>query len=548
MSSKQISVIRKNLPEVLFLIAAFLFSFWLMTKTFGYDHQKSTILVASKAWSDFAAHIPLIRSFSFGSNFPPEYPLFPGEPIRYHYLFYALAGLLEKIGLPLDWALNLPSILGFWFLLIMIYLLAKLLFQKKSVAFLSVIFFVFNGSLSFLEFFRQNPLSLNTPKEIINNLHFPSFGPYDGKVVSAFWNWNIFTNQRHLAPSYFLVLLIIYLLLKATKRKKKLKTSSMLSIIIIVGFLPSFHKAIFIVISLILFSFFLYFSQLRKEIFIILFFSTLLALPQLFPLLQSGTPSLGWRPGYLVEHPLSFTKIFSYWFFNLGLSLLLIPLGFFFADKTTKKLFLSILPLFIIGNLFQFSPEIAANHKFFNLFLILANIYAAFTISKIWQSHFFGKLALPFLIFFLTFSGVIDAFAIKNDPLYTLNDAPKDPDVQWIKENTSSESVFLNSSFLYHPASLAGRKIFLGWPYFSWSAGYDTNKRDLLRIKLLETDDFFFFCQETKYNHIDYLIINTKEKNEEIAINQNFFDTRFSNVYYNSQNGIKIYQIINYCP
>jgi hypothetical protein len=67
-----------------------------MFSTFSY--KDGNMLIASKAWSDFASHIPLIRSFSFGNNFPPQYPLFSGPPIKYHFLFYAFVGLLEKLG------------------------------------------------------------------------------------------------------------------------------------------------------------------------------------------------------------------------------------------------------------------------------------------------------------------------------------------------------------------------------------------------------------------------------------------------------------------
>ncbi|MCX6724868.1 MAG: hypothetical protein NTV20_02095, partial [Candidatus Shapirobacteria bacterium] len=189
-----------------------------MWHTFGYKNH--TIYIAAKAWSDFAAHIPLIRSFSWGQNWPPQYPLFPGPFIHYHFLFYALVGLLEKLGLTISWALNLPSSLAFFGLILAIYFLAKLLFKSRFVSFLSVILFLFNGSFSFLEFFKSHPISLRTPIEIFRNNTFPSFGPYDGKIVSAFWNLNIYTNQRHLALAFSLALLILILVLKPLNQNR----------------------------------------------------------------------------------------------------------------------------------------------------------------------------------------------------------------------------------------------------------------------------------------------------------------------------------------
>ncbi|PJE69228.1 hypothetical protein COU96_00865 [Candidatus Shapirobacteria bacterium CG10_big_fil_rev_8_21_14_0_10_38_14] len=534
---------KKNWLEIIFLGILFVFSWWLMWHTFNY--KDGVIYIATKAWSDFAAHLPLIRSFSWGKNFPPEYPLFPGEPIRYHFLFYFLVGMLEKIGLPLDWALNLPSVFGFWSLLVIIYLLAKLFFNKKSVAFLAVLFFLFNGSLSFLEFFKQHPLSFNTPKEIITNNTFPSFGPYDGKIVSAFWNLNIFTNQRHLGASYFLVLSIIYLLLKAVKLNKKLKPWQILLMGFIFGIMPFFHKAAFLITGPILLSLFLYLPKLRRPIFIIGLIATFLALPQLTYQFRGEIPLISFHPGYLIAYPLTVKKFFFYWFQNLGVSLILIPAGFLLSNKLAKKLFLAVLPLFFIGNLFQFSPEIAANHKFFNLFLIIGNMFSAWVIYKVWQKKFFGKLIAFLLIFFLVFSGIIDFFPIKNDSLGAINDAPKNPDILWIKENTPPDSIFLNSSYLYHPASLAGRKIFLGWPYFSWSAGYNTNKKDQLAKQIWTNDNKKEVCFLLRKNNIYGVIL--EEKSPDFPINVLFWKNNFYPSYRRKDNSLIIYEIHKNC-
>lgn len=546
MSPEKNTFLKNYFPEILLVIFAFLFSCWLMFKTFGYDQPNHQILIATKAWSDFANHLPLIRSFSQGLNWPPQNPLFPGSPMRYHFLFYFLVGFLEKIGLPLNWAFNLPSLLGFAALLIIIYFLAKQLFSSCSVGFLSVLFFLFNGSFSFLEFFRQHPLSSQTLADIANNLSFPSFGPYDGKVVSAFWNLNIYTNQRHLAPAYFFALLIIYLLFK-NRHSDKLNFPLIIFLIFFLGALPFFHKAVFLMVLVILISFFLYFSHLRRLLFLILFFSFFLILPQLLYQLSGSLPSFSFHPGYLVALPLTIDKIFSYWFFNLGLSLILVPAGFLLSDKTAKKVFLSFLPLFVIGNLFQFSPEIAANHKFFNLFMIVSNMLVAFFIYRLWQKNWLGKIVCPILVFFLIFSGIIDFFPIKNDPVHTLNDAPADSDVLWIKENTPPTAIFLNTTYLYHPASLAGRKIFLGWPYFAWSVGYDTYARDRQIRQMLMPQSLSVLCRSLKVNRLDYLAITFLENNPDFEVDYNFFKQNFSAVYQNPESHLTIYDVYPTC-
>ena len=166
--------VKKYKLELFIFLLSLVFSSWLMFSTFSYGN--GFMQISTKAWSDFANHIPLIRSFSFGENFPPQYPLFSGPIIKYHFVFYALVGLLERGGMRIDYALNIPSILGFSFLILMIYTFSNSLFKSKAVGLLSVFFFLFNSSLDFINFFIKNPVSTKTLQDIITNNVFPSLG------------------------------------------------------------------------------------------------------------------------------------------------------------------------------------------------------------------------------------------------------------------------------------------------------------------------------------------------------------------------------------
>ena len=527
-------------PEFLFAIIALIFSNWLMWHTFAY--REGVIYIASKVWSDFAAHLPLIRSFSWGQNWPPQYPLFPGPFIHYHFLFYAFVGFLEKIKMPLDWALNLPSALSFFGLLLTIYFSAKILFKSRFVGFLSVIFFLFNGSLSFWEFFKSHPLSLKTPLEIFKSTDFSSFGPYDDKIVSAFWNLNIYTNQRHLALAFVLILLIVLLFMKPLLEKQKITYKKAIFLGLMLGLMPFLHSAVFAMGIIIFIGLLILLNGHRQKILILLTIALSLGIPQILLMqIGGGISSFKFNPGYLIANNLTFNNFVIYWFLNLGLIIFYIPLGFIKAHILNKKIFLSFLPLFLIGNLFQFSPEIAGNHKFFNLFLIISNMFAAYAIFIIWQKKISGKIFSLVIIFFLTLSGLIDFFPIKNDSFVTINDYSKNPDILWIKESTPPNSLFLNSSYLYHPASLAGRKILLGWPYFAWSAGYDTNQRYKILKDIFASSSLQSICPLLEKANIDYVETTDLNNLEGVIINNNFFKENFAELF--QGNIITIYSV-----
>jgi len=544
---KTLNFLKKFWLEIIFFTIAFIFSFWLMWHTFGYKNH--IIYIAAKAWSDFSANLPLIRSFSWGHNFPPGDPLLAGVPNTYHFLFYLIVGTLEHLNFRLDFALNLPSALGFLGLIILIFLLAKLLFKSRFVAFLSVIFFIFNGSFAFLEFFKIHPLSWQTPVEIFQNNIFPSFGPYDGKIVSAFWNLNIYTNQRHLAAAFALLLTALFLILKPIVGEKPLTYRRAILVGSFLGLTPFFHSVGFFMGLAVFGILFLLCQNQRKPLFVLLGIAFALGAPQLLLMQPGGVESnFRFHPGYLIANHLTFSSFINYWFLNLGLALILIPWGFAKSSPLAKKVFWAFFSLFLIGNLFQFSREMAANHKFFNFFLIIGNMFGAYAIWLIWQKSLWRKILAIIFIFFLTLSGIIDFFAVKNDSWIKIEDAPLNPDITWIKENTPPQSFFLNSSYLYHPASLAGRKIFLGWPYFPWAGGYNTDQRGKIMKNIYEGKDKNKICNLLIDNKISYFTTEDTRGDENLPkIDPTFFQTIFKSTYSNPKNNFRIYEVKENC-
>ena len=220
---------------------------------------------------------------------------------------------------------------------------------------------------------------------------------------------------------------------------------------------------------------------------------------------------------------------------------MLIPIAFLISDKRNRKILFSFFSLFIIGNLIQFSPEIAANHKFFNYFIIVGGMFTSFFIIKMWRKNIYLKTFSVVLIIFLSLSGIIDFFPIYNDKTIPLADYPINTNVSWIMKNTSPNANFLNTNYLYDDASIAGRKIFLGWPYFAWSQGYDTLSRDNLRKSLLTTGDLTFFCGNISKYKLDYAEIYTDSKDS--SVNVEFFDNNFKKAYENRQAHYDIYDL-----
>jgi hypothetical protein len=547
------------------LIASISIASWLMFSTFSYTQSTHALLLSSKVWSDFGAHIPMIRSFSMGDNllrlgrgFMPEYPLFPGEPMRYHFLFYMGVGILERLGIRIDWALNSLSIIGFAGMTIAIYFVAKRLTSDARIGFLAWIFTLFNGSFTFIEYFRAHPLSTRTFLELPHLNEFVSFAPWKSGDISAFWSLNIYTNQRHLAFAFaiffFFLLTLINLENQSANRRTTIKNLSLLPWGIALGFLPFFHQPTFITIAIACTWYLLVFPKLRIPLIWMGCLTSVIAIPQLL-LLSKGQSTLMVAIGYLMDKPYTIMSIFLYWWHNIGFHLLLIPIGFLLSPKRVKLYLFPAFLFFAMGFCFQFSRELAANHKFFNLFLIMGSIFSAAAIVKLIdlidgiQTVFLRipALLLPcILIITLTASGVIDLLPIVNDRTISLQDIQSDQTAQWFAKNTEPDAIILNSSLFFHPASLAGRKIFLGWPYFAWSAGYDTDKRNQQRTLMYENKNPSDLCRLLSEYHISFATFESN-LSEDITFNEEIYRTAFPLVFESPNNSFRVYQVNQVC-
>lgn len=498
------------------------FSFWLMWHTFSYDSKKSEMHISDKVWSDFAGHLPLVRSFSKGQNFPIENPTFPGEKIRYHFLFYQAVGGLEKI-MPIDWAMNLPSAFGLAGLLITIAVLAKFVTKSSFAVVLALTFIIFNGSGSTLNFIQKHKIG-----DLLSLRNYSAFGPWDGKDIAASWNLNIFTNQRHLAPALALAIIV---LLNYLQNKRRIATFASLMA------LPLLNMAVFFGLAIVMAGLWGTSPNIKRStLFTILFavVGTLIA-----ELLVNSGNDIVFNPGFLAIKPITVISFTGHLFRNYGLHVILIPIGILLAPEKWKRLGISLLPLFAAAYLFQFSKDMFNNHKLLNLFLAVGVIYTALAVQKV---HIFLK---PLLIFLLIISGVIDFFPVINQGTMIFQDIPANKDAAYFL-TIPKNSLVLNSTWLYNPASIAGRKIFSGYTYFTWSHGYDSWGREAIQKQIYSASTKQIACSLLQKNKIDFVEL---KENPESFLQPNWlmWENEFRKSYFNSQTGISAYDVPENC-
>jgi DNA-binding beta-propeller fold protein YncE len=320
---------------------------------------------------------------------------------------------------------------------------------------------------------------------------------------------------------------------------------------VLLGLIPMWNSAVFIASAAVLAVLFVLFP-LRLQMLGLAITAGLIALPQM---LYLGTGS-GRAPmprlihwGYTLDHPTT-ENVLKYLGFTFGFKWLLIALALIFAGSLQRRFFLAALSLVAVAFSFQFTIETLANQKFVHTWVIIANLFVAFALWRLWRfslggSTVPGKLAASVLFLLVITGGIIDFFPIHNTGWSEVT-YKNDPLIDWLKKNTTPRDIFLTDRFVNHPILMAGRRILYGWPYYAWSAGYNASKYDRLYTELFEGKDPWKVYHLLKENGISYVAYdNAVRKGEFIKRpNEQLYATYFPKVFDDPKyNGLIIYKV-----
>ncbi len=540
-----------------------LFACWLMFATLNYRDGK--FLISFKGWTDFGANVSLLQSFVLGHNFPPQHPFFPGEPLRYHFLFWFQAANLEFLGLNPVYSVNLLSILSLVGLLILVMTFAEFLFKSRNAGRIAALLFFFSSSLYYLPFLRSQKTLGEAVSSILRRTEFlPSGYPFRGEDWGVL-TVSVFGYQRHLISGIgiFFIVLIFLVDQYQSKLKERLQhepaadvdtpswgvgQTSMESIEkhaikidrpllqasifsgVLIGLLPFWNSPVFLASLAVLGCLVLLFAH-RLYLASLLGIAVMLGLPQVVLLKPQAADQPLFHWGYTMVNP-SLFQVLKYLGWSFGLKWLLILVALIFLSNAHRKLFLALSSLLVVVFSFQLSTDTFNNHKLLNIWAVFASTFAAYGLWRIAKINKAGTVMAVLLAVGTIFGGVVDLFPIHNDPALTVP-SRNDRLTQWLLANTKPSDVFLSQTLLTHPILFTGRKLFLGNTLFAWSAGYQVSEREPVYRLMFEERDPAKLVGLLKQNGIAYVAIDSGVRsNKAISqLNESVYQQHFEKVF-----------------
>jgi hypothetical protein len=501
-------------------------------------------------WGDWAAHLTFAGSFAYGHNFPPQYPIDPGNNLGYPFMIDFLAANLVPLGSPLTSALVLTSgLLGLAFPAVL-YLAAARLAGGRGAAAVAVFVFLFSGGLGFYYFFfdvAHGGLGVlaHLPREYTLNrdLNFQWLTPVLAYLVP----------QRSTLFGFSLALIALLLVWLAVRERHDWRTFLFAGVV--AGLMPAFHvHAYGTVVALA--AFWAIFNRQREWI---AFFIPALAfaipvLHWMWPPVNNTACSAGSSiRGYCIEAGwLSYTDwqrdgVFAFpidfvwfWIKNTSVFIPLLVIAQFarqYFPTGFAKWFAPMWLWFLVPNIIVLQPWDWDNTKFFIFWALFGSILVGGLIAGMFRRGPFMAALAAVLLVLLGLSGALDLARASDASVssYQFTDTKGLQVADWVRQNTKFDAVFAVADEHNSPIpTLAGRRVMSGYPGWLWTYGLgDYIQKQADEASILRGD------QNTpdlvdRYN-VSYVLIGPQELAPSRAASKAYWQQHGTLVYSNDE-------------
>lgn len=456
-------------------------------------HMKDGYLCSgATVFSDYSPHTAMIRSFSKHNNFPTQYPHFGGTDVKYHFMFQFLVGNLETLGMRIDYAFNLISIFSLFGFLVLLYYFAKSLAGRMLAGVLTILMFFCRSSLAVFEKLMD---------VMSGNMSFHDFWTNTSFIGSTahedwgLWNYNVYLNQRHLGFGLLIgMIAILYYVSRLDfldggkckdawigKEAWNISEWKMAAAVgLLLGSAAFWNGAVVIGVLLILFGFAL-FSKHKLDYLITAGMTILLSVLQTVFFTDSGegqAVGFSFQFGFLAEQKTA-EGVIVYLFSLSGILLMGVIFMLFWLKGKKRVMLVSFLLPGIFAFTVSMTPDIAVNHKYVMMSTVFLNILWAYILTRLFEFRglVFPKIMAMLLTFMLTATGWYDLLTIYNANKAMIQIDSKANITKWLEENLSEKDLVLTGEYAMSEVTLSGIMMYNGWPYYAWSAGYDTDDR-----------------------------------------------------------------------
>ena len=555
--------------ECIWYVIVFLFVFFIMAYVF---HESDHILYSGyTVFGDYAPHTAMMRSFSRMANYPTQYPHFGGEDVKYHFMFQFLTGNLEYLGMRLDIAYNLVSTLSLWGFLVVLFQIAYRISGRFSAQVLTAFFFFFRSGTAVFRFAAEHLKAGDLLETLSSNTAFIGYTPNENWGL---WNFNVYLNQRHLGFGLLIIASVIWIFMdllesgvsheekglsfmkgrlldknawKIRYPEKALMTGMLLG-------LCSFWNGACVIGGLLILCGMALFSDGKADYMILAAVSVVFSFIESKLFIYGQAVSAGWYWGFLSENR-SLPGVLFYLFQITGLTILGLLFAWPFLKRRERCLAAAFLMPVIFAFCFSLTPDINVNHKYIIISMAFLSVIWADLISGLAAYKPEGKwrflrpapvrgIITALLVICLTAAGFYDFIVIlkDNDKDHCVSVSMDSGLTDWISENLTEKDLILTPEYAMNEVTMSGAMLYMGCPYYAWSAGYDTYWRADKALLIYSTTSPEVLADTVASEKITHILFESGMTYEETPCREDVIASAYDRVYTSDDGRIRIYE------
>lgn len=545
--------------ELIFFSVLFVFLTWIMFYVF---YIKDGILYSGfTVFGDYAPHTAMMRSFSLQNNFPTQYPHFGGQDVKYHFMFQFLVGNLEFLGLRLDIAYNSVSVFALLGFLMVLYSIARRVTGSGKAGALTVVFFFFRSALTFFQFLWEHLRTGDLIQVLQENT---SFIGYTTNEDWGLWNFNVYLNQRHLAFGLLIVALVLWMYLDWVEQGCRHKEKGLvwfrnrlfskeawkcryvenaLAAGLLIG-MTSFWNGAAVIGGLLILMGFAVCSDGKLDYLITAVTAVVFSVLQTRLFMKGSSVEAAFQWGFIAEDK-STAGVLWYLIQMSGIFFVgALILFFFYKKRLQRAVLVSCLFPLVFAFCFSLTPDITVNHKYIMISYAFLAMFWAGAVCLLFRKKWQGRILAAVLTVCLTITGIYDFVIIVRDngPGHRVTVNTNSSLTDWLAQNLDSRDLILTPEYSISEVTMAGVMMYLGWPYYAWSAGYDTYDRAENAKEIYTSRDPERVKSLVQQERITYILFEKGMTFEE----ETCIETTIKSVYrlaYQSEDGrIRIYE------
>ena len=190
------------------------------------------------------------------------------------------------------------------------------------------------------------------------------------------------------------------------------------------------------------------------------------------------------------------------------------------------------------------TPDIAVNHKYIMTSYAFTAIFWAWALMQLFQKKILHRIVAVLLAVCLTITGIYDFVVIirNNGPGHRVSVNMNSDLTDWLEEHLTHEDLILTPEYSINEVTMSGVMMYMGWPYYAWSAGYDTYYRAAQAKTIYSTINKEELKKLVKQEKITYILYEEGMEYEQQYCREETIASVYKLVYETEDGRIRIYE------